>query len=55
MQALRFGERLTQALWAPLDITRRAAALKGAVMCTCDKVLQMMKMAEAGVLSLGQS
>ncbi|KAH8783093.1 chaperonin 10-like protein [Diaporthe sp. PMI_573] len=59
IQALRYGGRISlmgAALGVSLDIsdiTRRAATVKGTVMCTRDEALQVIRMAEVGVLPLG--
>lgn len=59
LQALRFGGR-TSLMCAVMgvgldfsDITFRAATVKGTLMCSRDEALQVIKMAEAGVLPLG--
>lgn len=58
-QALKFGGRISLMCavagvsLAISDITYRAATVKGTVMCSRDEALQVIKMAEAGVLPLG--
>ncbi|KAK7703858.1 hypothetical protein SLS64_008803 [Diaporthe eres] len=59
IQALRFGGRIslmcavTGVSLDISDITYRAATVKGTMMCSRDEALQVIKMAEAGVLPLG--
>lgn len=59
IQALKFGGRISlmcAVVGVALDIsdiTYRAATVKGTLMCSRDEALQVIKMAEAGVLPLG--
>lgn len=59
MQALKYGGRISLMCavggvsFDISDITSRAATVKGTVMCARDEALQVIKMAEAGVLPLG--
>ncbi|KAG6364640.1 hypothetical protein INS49_006243 [Diaporthe citri] len=59
IQALRFGGRISLMCAVAgvsldiSDITYRAATVKGTMMCSRDEALQVVKMAEAGVLPLG--
>lgn len=59
IQALKFGGRIslmcavTGVSLDISDITYRAATVKGTMMCPRDEALQVIKMAEAGVLPLG--
>lgn len=59
IQALRFGGRISLMCAVAgvsldiSDITYRAATVKGTMMCSRDEALQVIKMAEAGVLPLG--
>ncbi|KAI3400627.1 hypothetical protein diail_2339 [Diaporthe ilicicola] len=59
VQALRYGGRISlmcAVVGVPLDIsdiTFRAETVKGTVMCSRDKALQVIKMAETGVPPLG--
>ncbi|KAL1877466.1 hypothetical protein Daus18300_002453 [Diaporthe australafricana] len=59
LQALRFGGRISLMCGVMgvgldfSDITFRAATVKGTVMCSRDEALQVIKMAEAGLLPLG--
>lgn len=59
LQTLRYGGRISLMCAVAgvsldiSDITRRAATVKGTVMCTRHEALQVIKMAEAGVLPLG--
>lgn len=59
MQALRFGGRVSLMCAVAgvsidiSDITYRAATVKGTMMCSREEALQVIRMAEAGVLPLG--
>lgn len=59
IQALKFGGRISLMCAVAgvaldfSDITYRAATVKGTMMCSRDEALQVIKMAEVGVLPLG--